>query len=64
VVRPQKEPTETVRMAKSAVRQARILAAVAGKTLPDYLTDLIRQMADVNVQKALAQAGVPKAKKS
>jgi hypothetical protein len=60
MTRPRKEETETVRVAKSVARKVRILAVIAGKTLPDYLSERLGQCIDKEYTEVMGdRAGKP-----
>jgi hypothetical protein len=44
--RPKKPPTETVRMPIDLVRRITILAAHRGQSVPEYLAEILRPIAD------------------
>lgn len=58
--RQKKEETETVRVAKSVARKARMLAAASDQSLPDYLSEKLREVVDREWRKVVeSESGKP-----
>lgn len=62
MARPKKEETETVRIARSVARKARILAAAADLSLPDYLTDRLALVVNDELRQVIGDMALPPAK--